>query len=146
MKGRSPKCGVRGHGSRLTGLGPGSPSLLAELWLLYIGGGGSLLEGWATVSRPLPALAAHSLRPIQCLDRNLRFLQEPHISTLRSPKGDHSWVGGRQYTYSCSTWATGHLYWAVLKRQMSAYCRTAWQEGGRGQSWEAPPHLTAHFS
>lgn len=32
--------------------------------------------------------------------------------------------GGPRVAHSCSIWATGHLYWAVLKRQMSANCRT----------------------
>lgn len=32
-------------------------------------------------------------------------------------------------TYSASSMATGHLYWAVLKRQMSAYWRTGEEEG-----------------
>lgn len=34
-------------------------------------------------------------------------------------------AGSRTGTHSDSSVATGHLYCAVLKRQMSAYCRTA---------------------
>lgn len=37
-------------------------------------------------------------------------------------KAERSWCGG---THSDSSVATGHLYWAVLNRQISAYCRTA---------------------
>lgn len=36
------------------------------------------------------------------------------------------WTG----THSASTWATGHLYCAVLNRQISAYCRTVGREQG----------------
>lgn len=35
--------------------------------------------------------------------------------------------------HSASSWATGHLYWAVLNRQMSAYCRT--EERKRSYPW-----------
>lgn len=38
---------------------------------------------------------------------------------------------GLGLTYSASSMATGHLYWAVLKRQMSAYWRTG-EEGETG--------------
>lgn len=33
-------------------------------------------------------------------------------------------------THSASTWATGHLYCAVLNKQISAYCRTVGREQG----------------
>lgn len=41
----------------------------------------------------------------------------------------HTPKAGLVLTYSASSMATGHLYWAVLKRQMSAYWRTGEEVG-----------------
>lgn len=40
---------------------------------------------------------------------------------LKQENDTSSKILGRKQTYSASSWATGHLYWAVLNRQMSAY-------------------------
>lgn len=47
----------------------------------------------------------------------------------------HTSKDGLVLTYSASSMATGHLYWAVLKRQMSAYWRT---ERERETRWCEP--------
>src|SRR4029434_2027599 len=51
-------------------------------------------------------------------------------------------------THSASTWATGHLYCAVLNRQMSAYCRTVGENRGQHgaglQAHETHTHTHTH--
>lgn len=47
------------------------------------------------------------------------------------PTGSHTSKAGLVLTYSASSMATGHLYCAVLKRQMSAYWRTGEEEGNK---------------
>lgn len=48
----------------------------------------------------------------------------PAARASHFPAQPHTSKAGLVLTYSASSMATGHLYWAVLKRQMSAYWRT----------------------
>lgn len=50
------------------------------------------------------------------------------------------WTG----THSASTWATGHLYCAVLNRQISAYCRTVGREQGHTEGLAKLESVRAH--
>lgn len=136
-----------------TGVGGGHNGWLTACWR----------PGWcphASTCHPVPAHASPGCwqgRGSGCrLCRTLSSEPPCHwgqewVSSPGDPKHPVGVAGTPSpVTHSASSTATGHLYWAVLKRQMSAYWRTGGKMGrggvtegtpkGRGSAGGGGPH------